>query len=103
MRTTKSTFVSALKTTTMKTTYKLHLPVAALATVLALTTVRAADITPAEARAIVKEAYIYGFPLVDNYRSQYSYFVDGQYPELKAQWNQIHNVPRDNTQCCVSI
>ena len=78
----------------MKTTYKLHLPVAALATVLALTTVRAADITPAEARAIVKEAYIYGFPLVDNYRIQYSYFVDRQNPEFKAPWNQIHNVPR---------
>src|SRR5882724_4995245 len=66
----------------------------ALATVLALTTVRAADITPAEARAIVKEAYIYGFPLVDNYRIQYGYFVDRQNPEFKAPWNQIHNTPR---------
>ena len=36
----------------------------------------AADISPDEARAIAKEAYIYGFPLVDNYRIQYSYFVD---------------------------
>src|SRR5436309_2869841 len=103
MRTTKSTFVSALKTTTMKTTYKLHLPVAALATVLALTTVRAADITPAEALAIVKEAYIYGFPLVDNYRIQYSYFVDRQNPEFKAPWNQIHNVPRVYTPADTAI
>src|SRR5437867_965426 len=103
MRTTKSTFVSALKTTTMKTTYKLHLPGAALATVLALTTVRAADITPAEARAIVKEAYIYGFPLVDNYRIQYSYFVDRQNPEFKAPWNQIHNVPRVYTPADTAI
>jgi hypothetical protein len=39
---------------------------------LAFTAARAADITPAEARAIVKEAYIYGFPLVDNYRIQHS-------------------------------
>jgi len=40
---------------------------------LALTcTVRGADVTPAEARAIAKEAYIYGFPIVDNYRIQYS-------------------------------
>ena len=30
------------------------------------TPARAADITPTEARAIAKEAYIYGFPLVDN-------------------------------------
>jgi hypothetical protein len=29
-------------------------------------TARAADVTPAEARTIAKEAYIYGFPLVDN-------------------------------------
>ena len=29
------------------------------------------NVTPAEARAIAKEAFIYGFPLVDNYRIQY--------------------------------
>src|SRR5216117_235014 len=67
---------------------------AALTTVLALTTVRAADITPTEARTIAKEAYIYGFPLVDNYRIQYGYFVDRQNPEFKAPWNQIVNIPR---------
>ena len=33
---------------------------------------------PAEARAIAKEAYIYGFPLVDSYRIQYGYFVDSK-------------------------
>ncbi len=76
---------------------------AALATVLALTTVRAADVTPTEARAIVKEAYIYGFPLVDNYRIQYSYFVDRQNPEFKAPWNQIHNVPRVYTPADTAI
>jgi len=27
-----------------------------------------AGVTPAEARAIAKEAYVYGFPLVDSYR-----------------------------------
>ena len=51
-------------------------------------------VTPAEARAIAKEAYIYGFPLVDNYRIQYGYFVDRQNPEFKAPWNQIRNLPR---------
>ena len=53
-----------------------------------------AGVTPAEARAIAKEAYIYGFPLVDNYRVQYSYFVDRASPEFKAPWNQITNIPR---------
>jgi hypothetical protein len=50
--------------------------------------------TPAEARAIAKEAYIYGEPIVDNYRIEYSYFVDTKSPEYKAPWNQIANIPR---------
>jgi hypothetical protein len=76
---------------------------AALAAVLALTTVRAADITPTEARAIAKEAYVYGFPLVDNYRIQYGYFVDRQNPEFKAPWNQIVNIPRVYTPADTAI
>src|SRR5207249_7612311 len=104
MRITKRTFVSALRTTTRKTTMKTKTVLAAaLTTVLALTTVRAADITPTEARAIVKEAYIYGFPLVDNYRIQYGCFVDRQNPEFKAPWNRIHNVPRVYTPADTAI
>jgi hypothetical protein len=51
-------------------------------------------ITPAEARAIAREAYIYGYPMVDSYRIQHAYFVNRQSPEFKAPWNQIHSVPR---------
>lgn len=47
-----------------------------------------------EARAIAKEATIYGFPLVDNYRIQYSYFVDRGSPEFKASWNTLVNNAR---------
>ena len=48
-----------------------------------------------EARAIAKEAYIYGFPLVDSYRILYSYFVDRSSPEYKAGWNEkVANNPR---------
>ncbi len=54
----------------------------------------AQEISPAEARAIAKEAYIYGFPLVDNYRIQYSYFADRSSPEYKGDWNTIHHTPR---------
>jgi hypothetical protein len=50
--------------------------------------------TPAEARVIAKEAYTYGFPMVDNYRIEHSYFVGDKGPEYKAPWNQIANVPR---------
>jgi hypothetical protein len=48
----------------------------------------------AEARAIAKEAYIYGYPMVDNYRILYAYFVDSQNKEFKAPWNQIVNIAR---------
>jgi hypothetical protein len=50
--------------------------------------------SPAEARAIAKEAYIYGFPMVDSYRIQHAYFVDTQNPEYKAPWNQLRNIAR---------
>jgi hypothetical protein len=52
------------------------------------------SVTPAEARAIAKEAYIYGEPIVDNYRIQHAYFVDRANPEYKAPWNQIWNSAR---------
>jgi hypothetical protein len=51
-------------------------------------------VTPAQAREIAKDAYIYGFPMVDSYRIQYSYFVDQQDPQYKGAWNQIHNTAR---------
>jgi hypothetical protein len=51
-------------------------------------------VTPAAARAIAKEAYIYGNPIVDNYRVQYAYFVDAQNPEYKAPHNKLVSVAR---------
>ncbi len=53
-----------------------------------------AAVSPAEARAIAKEAYVYGYPMVDNYRIQYAYFVDTKNPEFKAPYNQLFNIPR---------
>jgi hypothetical protein len=47
-----------------------------------------------EARVIAKEAYIYGFPLVDSYRIQYSYFVDRDGKEFKAPWSTLYNNAR---------
>ena len=54
----------------------------------------AAEMTAEEARAIAKDATIYGFPLVDNYRIQHSYFVDKGGPEYKADWNTLVNNAR---------
>jgi len=55
---------------------------------------QAQTLSPAEARAIAKDAYIYGFPLVDSYRVQYSYFVDRGSPEFKSGWNTLYNTAR---------
>jgi hypothetical protein len=67
---------------------------AGVALICAALPVQAETITPDEARAIAREAYIYGFPLVDSYRIQYSYFVDKGGPEYKAPWNTIFNNAR---------
>jgi hypothetical protein len=54
----------------------------------------AAAPTPEQIRAIAEEAYIYGFPMVDNYRVQYAYFVNRSDPEYKGGFNDIHNTAR---------
>ena len=61
------------------------------------------QLTPAEARAIAKEATIYGFPLVDNYRVQYSYFVDRGGDQFKAPWNTLVNNARVYTPADTAI
>lgn len=53
-----------------------------------------AQVTPEQARAIAKEAYVWGFPMVDNYRVMYSYFVNSDDPEYKGGFNEIHNTAR---------
>jgi hypothetical protein len=52
----------------------------------------AQDLTLQEVREIAKEAYIYGFPMVDNYRVQYAYFQDPANPEYKAPRNNLFNI-----------
>jgi hypothetical protein len=78
----------------MMTTIATALSAAMLLGGLSPTSARGADVTPSEARAIAKEAYTYGFPMVDSYRVQYDYFVNRESPEFKAPWNQIRNIPR---------
>lgn len=67
---------------------------ASLAGIVGPLSARAADVSAEEARAIAKEVYIYGEPIVDNYRVQYAYFVDRANPEFKAPWNHIWNSAR---------
>lgn len=58
---------------------------------------------PEQVRAIAKDAYIYGFPMVDNYRVMSSYFVDNDDSEYKGGWNEIHNTARVYTPADTAI
>ena len=78
----------------MKTTRKLNLLAAALTAGLALTSARAADLTPAETKAIAEEGFIYGLPIVMNYAVMYEYSVDKNSGQYKAPFNQINNEAR---------
>ncbi len=53
------------------------------------TAAQAPPITPAEAQAIAKEAYIYGYPMVMNYKTLWNYVVDEDNPEYKGPFNQV--------------
>ena len=68
--------------------------VALLASVALPAACTRSPVSPEDARAIAKEAYIYGFPLADSYRIQYAYFVNREDPEYKTPWNQIENTAR---------
>ena len=61
---------------------------------LALTNARAADLTPAETKAIAEEGFIYGLPIVMNYAVMHEYAVDKGGPQFKAPFNQIKNEAR---------
>jgi hypothetical protein len=78
----------------MKTTRIPSLIAGAFAAVLAHTAVRAADLTPAETKAIAEEAFIYGLPIVMNYAVMYEYSVDKNSGQYKAPFNQILNEAR---------
>ena len=90
----QSTSCEAIQCSNKMTTKTLQFIFAALAFAMSIKAASAQDITPDEARAIAKEAYVYGFPMVDSYRIQYAYFVDTKSSEYKASWNNIVNVSR---------
>ena len=51
-------------------------------------------LTPKEAKQIAQEAYVYGFPLVLNYKTMYDYAVDTKSPEYKGDFNAISSAAR---------
>ena len=54
----------------------------------------ASELTPAEARTIAEEGFIYGLPLVMNYAIMNEYAIDRNTNQFKAPFNQIKNEPR---------
>ena len=60
----------------------------------AFTLTHAADLTPAETKAIAEEGYIYGLPIVMNYAIMNEYAVDKNTNQFKAPFNHIKNEPR---------
>src|SRR5690349_19602163 len=59
---------------------------------LGFTHAQAADITPAETKAIAEEGYIYGLPIVMNYGTLHEYAVDKSSGQYKAPFNHIYNM-----------
>lgn len=51
-------------------------------------------VSAAEARAIAREAYIYGYPMVDGYRINYAFFLFPGNPQYKGPLNQLINLAR---------
>ncbi len=49
------------------------------------------SLTPAEARQIAKEAYIYGFPMTANYRTMYKQAIDTSSPDYRGAFNTLNS------------
>src|SRR3954447_22219740 len=73
---------------------KTKIIVTSLSLVLAFTTARAADLTPAETKAIAEEGFVYGLPIVMNYAVMYEYAVDRSSGQYKGPFNTISNEAR---------
>ena len=54
----------------------------------------AASITPADARSIAKDAYIYGVPMVAQYKTMYAFSIDKNNPQYKGPFDSILNIAR---------
>mgnify|MGYP001823326086 CR=1 FL=1 len=46
------------------------------------------DVSAEEAQMIAKEAYVWGFPIVMNYKTMWNYSIDKENPEYKGPFNQ---------------
>ena len=51
-------------------------------------------ITPEEVRAIAKDAYVYGYPMVDSYRINFAFYLWPGNPEYKGPQNELFSMAR---------
>ncbi|MET0581397.1 MAG: DUF1254 domain-containing protein, partial [Pseudoxanthomonas sp.] len=49
---------------------------------------------PTEVRAIAKEAYVFGVPMVDMYKTMHAFSIDKANPQYKGPFNSILNIAR---------
>jgi hypothetical protein len=52
------------------------------------------NLSPAEAQSIAKEAYIYGYPMVDHYKVMFAYYLYPNNPEYKGAMDTMYNTAR---------
>lgn len=71
------------------TTSRLSIIVVLIAILCACTGNSPNAVTPEEAEATAREAYVYGFPIVMNYKTLYNYVIDTSNPEYKGPFNQV--------------
>jgi hypothetical protein len=58
----------------------------------AMTTEAHAQVSPGQATAIAKEAFIYGYPMVVNYGTMFEFAIDKNQSQYKAPINQLRNL-----------
>jgi hypothetical protein len=51
----------------------------------------AVGVTPSEATIIAEDAYIYAFPMFENYRTMYVQAIDRSSPGFRAPFNELHH------------
>lgn len=59
----------------------------AMAAIFAAPVVTAQSVSAAQTRAIAKEAYIYGYPMVQAYLTMYAFSIDKNNPQYKGPFN----------------
>ena len=55
---------------------------------------KTAELTPTEAKAIAKDAYIFAFPMLEVYKTMYVQAIDKNNPAYKGEINKFHHMTK---------